>query len=333
MDLFRAMEVFVRVVDTGSLTAAARKCGISATMVGQYLQALENRLGASLLHRTTRRQRLTELGNGYYQRCLEILGSVADADALAEESRGEPHGRLRVTAPASFGTETLMPAMSDYLARYPAVELDMVFSNAIADLVEDGFDAAIRLGALPDSGLIARPLAPERMTICAAPSYLARKGEPAAPEDLTAHDCLAFGPSDRLRWNNGDTEWQMTGPAGVKSVRVGGRIKADGYQALHRAALSGLGVVMLPSILVSGDIAAGRLVRLLLEWEARSYPVHIIYLPDRRVSRKLRTFVDFVIERFGTPLPEQRADRQNGAQAKPAGIGRRRFVGGQLPTK
>jgi len=293
------MEVFVRVVDTGSLTAAAGKCGISPTMVGHHLQALENRLGASLLHRTTRLQRLTELGKGYYERCSEILRSVARADALAEQAQGKPRGRLRITAPASFGTEALMPAMADYLALYPTVELDMVFSNAIADLVEDGFDVAIRVGALPDSGLIARPLAPCQMMIYAAPSYLARKGEPRRPEDLSAHDCLAFSPSDRMKWQNGDAEWRMTGPAGPTSVRVAARIKADSIQALRRAALSGLGVVMLLENVVSDDVIAGRLVRLLPGYEPLSLPMHIVYLPDRRISRKLRTFVDFVIERFG----------------------------------
>lgn len=299
MDVLRAMEAFVQVVDTGSLTAAAAKCGVSATMVGNYLHGLENRLGLSLLHRTTRRQHLTEFGKIYYDRCVEVLEAVADADAQALETQAEPRGRLRITAPATFGTERLVPGMSDYLALYPAVELEIVLSDAIADLVEDGFEAAVRLGTLPDSGLIARPLAPYRLMICAAPSYLARKGEPRVAEDLVDHDCLAFTYSARSEWHYADTEWRMTGPEGPAKVRVAGRIKVDSAQALRRAALSGMGVVMLPEVLLADEVGAGRLVQLLPGYELPSRPMHVIYLPDRRMSPKLRSFIDFVLERFG----------------------------------
>lgn len=312
MDILRAMEVFVRVVDTGSLTAAAGRCEISATMVGNYLQGLEAQLGASLLHRTTRRQHLTEFGKVYYERCVEILGSVADANALALETQAVPRGRLRITAPASFGTERLMPAMSDYLALYPAVDLDMVLSDAIADLVEDGFEAAVRLGTLPDSGLIARPLAPYRMMICAAPSYLARKRKPRFAADLVEHDCLAFSYSARSEWHYADTEWRMTGLEGPTSVRVVGRVKVDSAQALRHAALCGMGIVMLPEVLLANEVAAGRLVQLLPGYELPSRPMHIIYLPDRRMSSKLRSFVDFVTERFGPRSGEKSKTRSPG---------------------
>jgi DNA-binding transcriptional LysR family regulator len=311
MDLLRAMEVFVRVVDTGSLTAAASKCGISATMVGNYVQALECRLGVSLLHRTTRRQHLTEFGTAYYDRCQEILGSVADVDAMARKTLAVPRGRLRVTAPATFGTECLTPAMSDYLALYPEVDLDIVLSDAInivlsdaiADMVEKGFEAAICLGKLTDSGLIARQLAPYSRMICAAPSYLKRRGTPFVASDLASHDCLVFSYPPSSEWHDAGTKWRMKGPEGSIIIEVTARAKVDSAQALRRAAVAGMGIVTLPEVLVAEELAAGRLVQILSNYELPSRPLHIVYLPDRRMSPKLRSFVDFVVARFG---PRQR---------------------------
>ena len=180
MDIFRAMSVFVRVADAGSLSAAAGPCGMSATMVGNYLQDLESRLGTRLINRTTRRQSLTEFGKTYYERCVEILGLVDDTEALALERQATPRGRLRITASATFGTERLMPALADYAARYPAVDLDVVLTDTLVDLIEDNFEAAIRIGMLQDSSLIARPLAAYKLMVCAAPAYLARWRRAAA---------------------------------------------------------------------------------------------------------------------------------------------------------
>lgn len=299
MDLLRAITVFVRVVDTGSLTAAAAECDISSTMVGHHLQALETRLGTSLLHRTTRRQSLTEFGKVYYKQCLDILGLVADADSLALEVHAVPRGRLRITAPLTFGTERLMPALGDFLGQYAEVELDLVLTDRVTDLIEDGFEAAIRIGVLPDSGLIARQLAPYRMTICAAPSYMARRGQPERAEDLAGHECLSYSYSTRSDWHSAGSEWKMTGPQGPASVQVTGRVRSDSAQALRRAALSGLGIIMLPEVLLSDDVAAGHLVKLLPGYEFPSRPLNVVYLRDRRMSPKLRCFLDFVIQRFG----------------------------------
>jgi DNA-binding transcriptional LysR family regulator len=250
------MEVFVRVVDTGSLTAAAIRCKISPTMVGNYVQALENKLGVSLLHRTTRRQHLTEFGTAYYERCLEILGSVADLEAMALDTLAAPRGRLRISAPATFGTECLLPAINEYLERYPAVDVDIVLSDAVADLVENGFEVAIRLGTLKDSGLIARPLAPYRMMICAAPGYLERRGTPKVAADLAEHDCLAFAYSPSSEWHDAGSKWRMKGSEGPITITVKGRAKVDSAQALRRASVAGMGVVMLPVVLLWEEIAA-----------------------------------------------------------------------------
>jgi DNA-binding transcriptional LysR family regulator len=310
MDVLRAMEVFVRVVDTGSLTAAAARCEMSATMVGNYIQALEKRLGVTLLQRTTRRQHLTEFGSAYYERCLEILGSVADLEAMALDTLGTPRGRLRITAPATFGTECLLPAMKEYLDRYPSVDVDVVLSDAVVDLVENGFEVAIRLGTLPDSGLIARPLAPYRMTICAAPEYLARRGTPRVAADLTEHECLAFAYSPSSEWHDAGVKWRTKGPEGSITIDVKGRVRVDSAQALRRAAVAGMGIVMLPIVLLQEEIEAGRLVPILTQYELPSRPLHVVYLPDRRISPKVRSFVEFMIERFGA---RQRNMRQSPA--------------------
>lgn len=308
MDMLRAMELFVQIVDSGSMAAAADKRGLSTTMIGNYLRWLENRLGISLLHRTTRRQQLTEFGRIYYDQCVDILARVADANAQAVEMQATPRGRLRITAPLSFGAERLTPAMSEYLTRYPAIELDLALSDTIADLVGDEFEAAIRLGALADQGLIARPLAPYRMLICASPDYLARNGTPQHPADLTRADCLSFRSSSSAALRREAMEWRLTGPDGPVAIHVSGRIQLDSAIALRNAALSGMGVVMLPEVLLGEEIAAGRLVRLLSDHDLPSRPMHLVYLRDRRMSPKLRSFVDFVLEKFGPgSVPQESA--------------------------
>ena len=292
MDLYGSMSVFVQIVEKGSLTAAASASGISPTMVGNHLHALEKRLGMCLVNRTTRRQNLTDFGKVYYERCLEILRLVAEADAHALAHHLVPRGRLRITAPVSFGSEGLMPILGDYTARYPEVELDIALSDRTVDLIEEGFEAAVRIGALPDSGLIARSLMPYRMMVCASPDYIAAHGAPQRPEDLVNHRCMA------LRYSAGST-WRMTGGDGTKTVQVSGTIQVNNGQALRVAALNGLGIAMQPEILLAQDVAAGRLVRLLPEYELPSRPMHIVYLRDQHMSPKLRSFVDFVVERFG----------------------------------
>ena len=297
MDLFVSMATFVQIVESGSLTAAATVTGMSTTMVSNHLQALEARLGMRLLNRTTRRQSLTDFGRGYHERCVSILQQIAtmDGEALAQQS--VPRGRLRVTAPVSFGSEALMPSLADFTTLYPAVDLDITLSDRSVDLVEDGFDTAIRVGALPDSSLIARRLMPYRSLICAAPAYLARHGTPRRPEDLSGHPCVAFRTS-------AGAAWRFIGEDGTTvSVQVPAKLQVNNGQALRVAAMSGLGIIKQPEVLLAGDVAAGRLVRLLEGWEVPSRPMHIVYLRDPHPSPKLRSFVDFVIARFGDGAP------------------------------
>ncbi|MGL5997161.1 MAG: LysR family transcriptional regulator [Pseudomonas proteolytica] len=299
MDLFQAMTVYVKVVETGSMTAAAQACGLSTTMVGNHLRALEQRLGVSLLKRTTRKQSLTEFGGLYYQRCLEVLGLVANSEQLAEQIHSEaPQGLLRITAPPAFGAERLAPALSEFSRRYPKIQLYVVLSNQAMDLIDSGFDVAIRLGELQPSSLIARPLQDYTMTLCASPDYLARRGTPQQPMDLQAHDCLAFAYPSTDDWRNADKLWRLRAADGEVEVAVSGPMTINSSQALHRAAVEGMGIVMLPDALVGADLLAGRLVALLPSYQSPSRPMHLLYAQDRYRLPKLRAFVDFVIEQW-----------------------------------
>ncbi|MFF7708425.1 LysR substrate-binding domain-containing protein [Pseudomonas sp. NPDC007930] len=295
MDLFQAMGVFVQVVERGSLTAAAQACGLSVTMVGNHLKALEQRLGVSLLNRTTRRQRLTEFGQAYYRQCQEVLGLVSASEQLAEQARSEPRGRLRLAAPQTLGAEQLAPALARYMQRCPQVEVELVLSNLKVDLLEDGFDAAIRLGPLGNPGVIARPLRDYTLTVCAAPEYLARRGTPRHPQALAEHDCLAFIYPAGDDWSEQSQLWLLGG----ERVNVAGRLRLNSSQGLYRAARAGMGIAMLPTALVAASVSDGSLVALLPDYPCPTRPMHLVYPADRYRSAKLRSFVDYLIELWG----------------------------------
>jgi DNA-binding transcriptional LysR family regulator len=299
MDLLKAMTVFVRVVETGSLTAAGFACDLSPTMVGNHLQALEDRLGTRLIHRTTRKQQISAFGQAYYERCVEILGLVNDTERLALDHLGTPRGRLRITAPVIFSNECLVPAIADYCQRYPEVQLDLVATDGLSDLIEDGFEAAIRIGAPGNPDLVARPLRSYRLVLCASSAYLDANGAPVTPEELRAHQCLTYAYPPRSELRAAQPEWTLSGANGTVSVPVRGRLRIDNSDALRRALLAGMGIAMLPGILVDADIKAARLVEVLPEYLAPIRPINLLYLRDRQMSPKLRSFVEFVVERFG----------------------------------
>jgi DNA-binding transcriptional LysR family regulator len=290
MDQLASMAAFVRAAELGGFAPAAQALGISPTMVGLHVRALENRLGSRLLNRTTRRQSLTEVGRLYYERCRQILIDIEDADHTASELRAAPRGRLRVNAPVSFGVHALTPVITAYLAAYPEVEVDLTLNDRVIDLVEEGFEVALRVGTLSDSGLIARPLAPYQLVICASPDYLAKVGVPAQPADLARHNCLAFD-----RWGAPHAWTFQSG----ESASVRGTLRTNNGEALRVAALRGLGIIQQPSVLLDDDLHSGRLVRVLPNYHLPARPMHLIYLPDRRPTPKLRTFIDFVLERLG----------------------------------
>ncbi|MFC5474421.1 LysR family transcriptional regulator [Paraherbaspirillum soli] len=293
LDRFTSMSIFICAADKRSFTEAAEVFGISTTMVGKHVRFLEERVGAKLLNRTTRQQSLTEVGRIYYERCKQLLADAEAADACADEMRISPRGLLKVHAPVSFGSQRLAPALAAYLGQHPEVKVDLTLSDRAADLVEEGYEVAIRIGSLPDSGLVARALQPYRMWLCAAPAYLSQYGTPAGAQDLAQHNCLGFtywGKKNVWRLHQGDR---------IESVQVSGCLTVNNGQALRTAAIAGMGIIMQPEVLVGDDVAAGRLVRILADYDAPSRPMHIVYPADRRPTPKLKSFIDFVLASFG----------------------------------
>ncbi|MDD1966850.1 LysR family transcriptional regulator [Pseudomonas putida] len=299
MDVFQAMTVFVKVVESGSLTAAARQCEMSTTMVGNHLKALEQRLGVSLLQRTTRRQNLTEFGTQYYRRCLDVLALVNDSERMAEHIQTQPSGTLRITAPPAFGAERLSPMLKDFMDQYPQIKVEVVLSNQLMDLIEHGFDAAIRLGMPESSALIARPLRDYTLTICASRDYLERRGTPLKAAHLCEHNCLAFAYPAGDDWRATDKLWKLTGPEGVIEIPVAGSMIVNSSPALRQAALAGMGIAMLPDVLIREDLQAGKLIPLLQAYRPPSRPMWLMYAQDRYRLPKVRHFVDSVLATWG----------------------------------
>ncbi len=294
MDKLAGMAMFVRVVEGGSFSAAAEAAGVSPTMAGKHVRAIEQRLGARLLHRTTRRQQLTEVGRLYYERCKQVLADVELAEASAGELQATPRGLLRIACPLSFGSRRLMPALTDYLALYPLVSVEVSLDNRVFDLVEEGYQLALRIGAIADASLVARPLQPYRMLMAAAPAYLARHGMPMRPEELSAHACLGL-----TNWRRRD-HWHLLGPRGeALDVPVHGRLGTNNGDALRVAALRGAGILLQPEVLLADDLAEGRLLQVLPGWAPPVLPMHLLYAPDRRPSARLRSMIEFLLERFG----------------------------------
>ena len=293
MDRLASMEVFVKVAETGSFTSAADALGISGAMVGKHIRTLEEHLGVQLLHRTTRRQSLTGAGKDFLERARIVLAELEAAEALAAESRARPRGELRVNAPVTFGAHRLAPLLPDYMAANPDVSVRLTLNDRVVDLVDEGYDCVFRVGALADSTLIARRLRPVELVACASPAYLERRGAPQHPRALAGHECLGFADWELEQC------WRFVGPEGEIAVPVKARLSANIGQALRQASLAGWGILLQARELTAEDIEAGRLVRVLPEWEAPRRPMHLLFAPDRRVTPKLRSFIAFAAERFG----------------------------------
>lgn len=290
MDRLLSMEVFVAAVELGSFTAAGNAFRITSAMVSKHVNAIERRLGATLLNRTTRRQSLTEIGRGYYEHCKLILDQVAAAEAGAESMSRSPRGLLRVNASIWFGSLTLAPIVCDFLGRYPDVNVQLSLTDRFVDIVDEGFDVAIRIGKLADSSLVARRLSVFEMAICASPDYLAQAGIPESPEDLLKHECLGF---TNWRDQNG---WKLVQKQlGWKAARAP-RFESDNAQALLAAAVKGVGVIMMPKGLLQPDIEAGRLVELMRDHVPPARPIHAVYPKERKSAPKLTAFVDFLVD-------------------------------------
>ena len=294
MDRLTSMAVFVKTADSGSFAAAALAFGISPQMAGKHVGTLEERVGARLINRTTRRQSLTEIGQIFYERCKSLLADAEAAESVAQELSASPRGRLRITAPVTFGACCLAPMIARYLKRHPDVRVELTLTDRFVDLIDEGYEAAIRLGSLADSSLIARSLMPYRLLACASPGYLAEYGEPLTPQALADHACLGFVYTSMPV----ATEWRFADAHGEYAVPVSGRFQANDVKALQAAALNGAGIMLAPEVAARDDLAAGRLVRVLSGYETPSRPMHLVF-PASRATPKLRAFIDQVVAEFG----------------------------------
>ncbi|UOK37206.1 LysR family transcriptional regulator [Pseudomonas palleroniana] len=297
MDRLSSMHAFVMAAESGSYARAAERLNMSPQMVAKHVTALEQRLGARLLNRTTRRQSLTELGSAYYERCKHILTEADAADSLAQIMNDTPRGKLRITAPVTFGSYSLMPLITAFLRDHPEVEIDLHLTDRFVDLVEEGYEVAFRIGPLATTSLTARPLAPYRLVVCAAPAYLAARGTPLIPADLEQHECLGYAYWSRPA----DRKWLFHQGAATHEVAVSSRLRINESRALMSAALDGFGIVLGPEDFLRTALARGELVRVLPAFDAPSRPMHLVYTANRQRTAKLRCFVEAVVQRFGPP--------------------------------
>ncbi|MCR1804961.1 LysR family transcriptional regulator [Stenotrophomonas geniculata] len=293
MDLIAPLRTFAKAAEVGSFAAAAEALDLSPQLVGKHIQALEQHLGVRLLNRTTRKQSLTDFGQAYLARARVILEEVEGAEQLAEVARGRPMGRLRISAPVTFGVHALGPAVVAYMQQYPDVQVDLNLSNSLVDIVEDGYDLVFRTGDLADSGLVARRLGPYPLVLCASPGYLASRPAITHPNDLSRHECLGFAHSIiRTRWSFRDAD------GSVLTVPVSSRFMVNQAEPLLTAAVGGLGLILQPYEMLAAALARGELVEVLPDHVPVSTWINLVYPRDRQLTPKLRSFLDFCVARF-----------------------------------
>ena len=292
-DSIQEMAVFARVVGAGSLSAAARELGLSPALVSRRLAALESRLGVRLINRTTRSLHLTDDGSTYYEACARVLADIEEADATVSAGRVEPRGTLRVALPASFGHQHIAPLIPRFAERFPQIQLALSLSDRTVNLIEEGFDLAVRIAHLEDSSLTARKLAPNRRVVCASPAYLARHGAPRTPDELARHNCLTT--------TDFAMNWDYKGPDGKPgSVRVTGRYACDSWEVLREWARAGLGIALKSTWDVHRLLAEGSLVEVCPGYTFHSdVAIYAVYPSRRFLPAKTRVFIEFLAESFG----------------------------------
>jgi len=293
MDRLRSMQIFVEVTRAAGFSAAATRLGLSRAQVSKSVMQLEQHLGTRLFNRTTRRISLTDVGNAYLERCIDILQEIEETEAVAAAQTREPRGRLTMSAPTSFGILHLQQALPAYLRQHPQVQVSLNLADRFIDVVDEGFDLVIRIAALEDSTLIARQLAPCQRLLCAAPAYLEQHGIPQVPQDLALHHCLVY--SNELKPDS----WRLQGPGGIESVRVNGPVCADNGDILRASAVAGLGITLLPTFIVGADLQAGRLQQVLADYRPPTISIYAVYPSRRYLSARVRSFVDFLAAYFG----------------------------------
>ncbi|MGH1418771.1 MAG: LysR family transcriptional regulator [Hyphomicrobiaceae bacterium] len=286
------LDIFARVARTGNMSAAGREMGLSPAVVSKRISLLEDRLGARLFQRTTRQLTLTETGEGYFKRVVDILSLVEEAEDFVSRRNTSPRGQLKVTAPTSFSRLHIAPYLPEFLETYPDIDLDFQLTDNLTDIIRDGFDLAIRIAELQDSSLVARKLAPDERVLCAAPSYLKREGRPKTLEDLEHHNCLSAGAQD---------VWQLEGPNGSESFRAKGNIDSNSAEFIRQALVSGLGIGFRPTWDISEKLASGELEVILPEY--RSSPniaIYAVYPCREFMPNKVNVFIEFLATRYGS---------------------------------
>jgi DNA-binding transcriptional LysR family regulator len=297
MDNIGAIPVFVAVIECGGFSPAARFLGISKSAVSKRITQLEEQLGVKLLHRTTRKLSLTEAGEHYFEHASRANNAARDAEDAVAQLQGEPQGRLRINTPMSFGRLHMAPMIPVFLKRYPKISIDLVMDDKVVDLVGGGFDIAIRSGTLADSSLIARRLAPLNSVLCASPEYLKINGHPRHLDDLLQHNCLPFSYSNDLK------EWTFIKENRSHNVDVTGNYQVNNSEALRDAVLQGLGIARLPTFVAGKDIKAGRMIQLFCDYEMPSQEINAVLIERQFMPAKVRAFLDFAIQYFGTEIP------------------------------
>lgn len=297
MDKFREMEAFVAVVDNGSFVRAAEALHSSKAAVSRQVIDLEQRLGIRLLNRTTRKLSVTDDGQLFYQRCTDLLSGLEEAESELRQRRGEPSGHLRVSAPVTFGISYLAALWGNFLQQYPKISMEVSLADRTVDLVEDGFDLAVRISRAPHPTFIARKLASTNMVLCASPAYLARHGTPEQPQDIAGHNVISY-----TYWSPRD-EWEFTTPDGKKeTVKTRPRLHANSGDTCVAAALQDQGIVLQPDFLVHEALRDGRLQQLLGNYQTVELGVYAVYSSRRQLPLKLRALIDFLIEAFQRPV-------------------------------
>ena len=287
MNKFMAMLIFTRVAESGGFTAAARKLGMSVSAVTKAIARLEDDLGTQLFHRTTRQLSTTDYGQEFYERCVQILADLEDAETQLRNRNVTAQGRVRAIVPISFGRVTLVPELPEFFAQYPGIRLDLSFSDGPVDLIAEGYDVAVRTGQISDSRLTTRLLTRGPQVTAASPAYIERHGAPATPEELQNHNCLVgrFGPDWEFRDENSRN----------RIVRVEGNVVINSGDALREAAVAGLGIMQGTLWLVRKDLGQNNLVPLLTDYAIDGAPISVLYLGKRHLPRKVRVFIDFLV--------------------------------------
>ncbi len=298
MESMNAIPIFIAVVEEGSFAGAARRIGVTKSAISKRISQLETHLGVQLLHRSTRKLSLSEAGEQYLTHAIQSLAAAQDAEDAVAQLQGVPQGRLRINTPMSFGRLHVAPLIPEFLATYPGVGVDMVMDDRVVDMVEGGFDLAIRVRTLEDSALIARKLAPCHNLLCAAPSYLDKCGMPQNLDDLLDHNCLQYAYASTTHI------WQFIQNGGeTVSLETKGNYQVNNSEALREALVAGVGIARLPTFIAAEEITAGRLEALLPQYKLPSQTIYAVFPERRHLPAKVRVFVDFLVAKLGGDHP------------------------------